>query len=75
MWYQIPRDVLKTKVWTMGLGGGLVVFVVDRNRLEVLGFKYLVAIQAANVVDPIASRHNLGPRVLAGLHKWRLSLF
>ncbi len=50
------------------LGGGLVVFVVGGDRLQVLGFKHLVAIQAAYVVDPIASRHNLGSRVWAGLH-------
>ena len=50
----------------------MVVFVEGRDGFQVLGFKHLVAIQAAYVVDPIASRHNLGPRVWARLHKWRL---
>ena len=53
------------------LSGGLVVFVVDRNRFQVFGFEHLVTIQAANVVDPVSSRHNFGSRMLAGLHRWR----
>ena len=58
--------------WTVLLGGVFVVFVVYRNGLEVFCFEDLVTIQAANVVDAIATRHDLGPRVLAGLHKKRL---
>jgi hypothetical protein len=56
-------------------GGGLVVFFVGGNRFQVFGFKDLVAIQAADIIHPVAPRQNLGTTVIAGLHKWRLNPF
>jgi len=50
------------------LGGGLVVFFVGRHGLKVFCFKYLVAIQAPDIIDPVAPRQNLGTTVIAGLH-------
>ena len=73
MWYQIPLENLRGE-WTvwLGGGGGFVVFVVGRNGLQVFGFEHLVAIQAADVVNAIASRHDFGSRVLAVLHKMEI---
>jgi len=46
----------------------LVVLFERRYGFEVFGFKNLVTIQAADIVDPVAPRQNLGTTVIAGLH-------
>jgi hypothetical protein len=46
-------------------------FVVDRSRIQILGFKDLVAIQAPDVIDPVAAIEQFGPLVLATLHSER----
>jgi len=46
MWYQLGPENLSHKACNL-LGGGLVVFVVGgENGFQVLGFEYLIAIQA-----------------------------
>src|ERR1035441_4047655 len=49
-------------------GGGLVVLFVDGDSFEVFSFKNLVTFQAADIIDPVAPRQNLGTTVIAGLH-------
>lgn len=49
-------------------GGGLVVLFIDRHGFEVFRFENLVTIQASDIIDPIAPRHDLGTTVIAGLH-------
>jgi hypothetical protein len=46
--------------------GGDLLFVVDRDRLQVLGFKYLAAIEALHVVHSVSARKVLGAVVIAG---------
>jgi hypothetical protein len=49
--------------------GACLVVVVGGDRFQVFGFKYLVAIQAADILHAIASRQDFGPSMLTGLHK------
>jgi hypothetical protein len=49
--------------------GWLIVLVINGHRFEVFRLKYLVTIQAADIVNPIAPRQDLGSGVLANLHK------
>src|SRR5580693_6020950 len=65
-----PRESSHSSSIDVGfaLRGGLVVFFERRDGFEVFGFKYLVTIQASDIVDPVAPRHNLGSTVIAGLH-------
>jgi hypothetical protein len=46
----------------------LVVLFEGRDGFEVFRFKYLVAFQASDIIDPVAPRQNLGTTVIAGLH-------
>ena len=51
-------------------GHGFFLFLGNgRNGLQVFGLKYLIAVQAADVVDSIAPPKELGPDVRARLHK------
>jgi len=49
-------------------GGGLIVLFVGGDGFKVFSFKYLVTFQAADIIDPVAPRQNLGTTVIAGLH-------
>jgi len=49
----------------------LIVFVVDGHRLKILGFEHLIAIEAPDIIYPVASRQNLGTAMLAEWHKMR----
>jgi hypothetical protein len=49
-------------------------FLVNRNRVQVLGFEDLIAIEASNVIDTIATIKKLGSLVLTSLHG-ELNLF
>jgi hypothetical protein len=48
--------------------GRLVVLVVGRNRLQVLGFEYLVAIEATEVIHAISPGENLGTAMITDVH-------
>ena len=50
-------------------GGGLIVLVVNGDGLKILSFKHLIAIEAPDIIHPVASRQNLGTAMLADLHK------
>jgi len=47
----------------------LIVLVVNGDGLKILGFEHLIAIEAPNIIYPVASRQNLGTAMLADLHK------
>jgi hypothetical protein len=52
------------------LGGGLVVLVVGgKDGFQVLGFEYLVAIQASKIVHPVTPGQHFSAGVIAGLHR------
>ncbi len=52
------------------LGCGLIVFVVGRDDgFQVLGFKYLVAIEAPYIVHTITTCQDFRAGVIAGLHR------
>jgi hypothetical protein len=44
------------------------VFLVNRNRIQILCLQYLAAIEAAYVVDAIATVEEFGSLVLTTLH-------
>ena len=50
-------------------------FVVDGNLFQVFGFKDLVAIHAADIVNPIAAHQEFRARVITDRHTNRISLF
>ena len=43
-------------------------FFIDRNRVKVLRFEDLTAIEAADIIDPVAAIKKLGSLVLTTLH-------
>jgi hypothetical protein len=43
-------------------------FFVGGNRLQILGLKDLAAIQAPDIIDPVAAIEQFGSLVLATLH-------
>jgi len=47
----------------------LIVLVVNGDGLKILGLEHLIAIEASNIIYPVASRQNLGTAMLADLHK------
>ena len=47
----------------------MVVFLVGGHGFQIVCFEYLVAVQAPDIIDPVAPRQNLGTTVIAGLHK------
>ena len=68
MLYCIREKTLRRGWLRVRSGGGLVVLFVDRDGFEVFGLEYLVTIQAADIIHPVAPRQNLGSTVIAGLH-------
>lgn len=53
-------------LWEPGNSGGCGVFlVVDRDGFQVFSLEHLVTVEAAEVVDAIATCHNLGSLVVA----------
>jgi hypothetical protein len=50
------------------LAGFFVFVFVDRNGIEILCFKHLSAIEAADIIDTVAAVKELGPLVLTTLH-------
>jgi hypothetical protein len=42
--------------------------LVNRNRVEILGLKYLAAVKTSNIVDSIPTIKKLGSLVLTSLH-------
>jgi hypothetical protein len=65
------RDVTSGRAFSARL---LFVFV-NRNLLQVLGFKDLIALQASQVIDPVAPHQKFGALVLTTHKDTRLSLF
>jgi hypothetical protein len=65
------RERLSTEETPTASGCGLIVLVVDGNRLKILGFEHLIAIEATHIIYPVASRQNLCTAMLAELHKMR----
>ena len=45
------------------------VFLVGIHRIQIFGFEDLIAIQAADIVDPVPPGKNLGSLMLTGVHK------
>ena len=58
----------------IGRSGGGFFVLVDGHRFQVLGFKNLVAVEAADVIDPVPPRHHLGPTVGAEHTKYPYSM-
>jgi hypothetical protein len=57
---------------------GFLVFIVNRNRLEIFGLVDLVAIKTPDIVDTITPGQDFGTAMLTGLHmesQKRLPLF
>jgi hypothetical protein len=54
-------------------GGGLLFVLFGVDRLEILGFEDLAAVEAFHVLDAVAAGNHLGPGVFAnGKHKTAL---
>jgi hypothetical protein len=51
-----------------------VVFVVNRNRIQIFCFKYLIAIKTPDVIYPVAPVKEFGSLVLTTWHS-EISLF
>jgi hypothetical protein len=49
--------------------------VVDENRLEVLGFINLTAVETVNVIDSVAAANHLSSVVIAGAFHTRTVSF
>ena len=49
-------------------GLGLLIFVINRNRIQILGFKNLVAIETTNVIDAVSFVKEFGSLVLTTWH-------
>jgi len=48
---------------------GLLFFLfVNWNRVQVFGFEHVPAVQASNIIDPVAPIEELGSLVLTSLH-------
>ncbi len=48
--------------------GLLFLFFVIGNRLQILCFKNLAAVETSNIIDPVAAVEELGSLVLTSLH-------
>jgi len=44
------------------------ILVINRNRIQILRFKHLAAIQASKIVHPVSSVKEFGSLVLTTLH-------
>ena len=51
------------------------IFVEGRKLLQIFGLKDLIAVQASQIIDPVAAHHEFSALVFATRHRSRLSLF
>ena len=45
------------------------IFILNGDSFKIFGFEDLVAIEAADVIDPVAPCHDLGAGMLTNLHR------
>ena len=67
---------------TIGIRGRLggsgrrgVFLVVDRRRFEVFSLEHLIAVETAEIIDPIPTGHHFGSLMVAELHKSKTEYF
>jgi hypothetical protein len=56
------------RLWLASFPGFLFLVFVNGNRIQILGFKDLSAIEAAEIIDAVAAVEELGSLVLTTLH-------